>query len=452
MTKPHRLTKTIFVFSVFLAAMAQTANLQAWTEHTLITYPVAASMPQIKGAASVKVESLESFLVKQGDKLEAFLREQEEWSRKHLEYYAPLPDDLFFKSSTNGAEARKRFIKAVRISPNSLIPLYLQLMPGQDAMNRPRLAFNDVTYVQDKSDIRDSQFVSLKEGETVSALDVITTASNEPDLGLDIGLFADNKTESGSIYGFGIQPFGNPNLEFGSQAPFHMGFYHESPIIFRFAGFLKKTYPEYRIHLYKKLAQFAFSSGHDYWGWRFAGWGLHYLADLAQPYHATVLPGVSTAKALWINTIDMLGFHQAKENAVQLVSNRHLAFEKVGQIALRNAYLNTRQDHPVIKTLQSAPDYIPPYNDWLARDVIAKKAYDKAAETDRIIVDCIPARFVSDPKFEFGTSEDQFRIVEIIQADKGRTAVDTLLSLTADLLSPYAIYGRSYIDAVRPQN
>ena len=43
---------------------------------------------------------------------------------------------------------------------------------------------------------------------------------------MDIGLFADNGTDFGQGYGFGIQPFGNPNLEYSSQAPFHMGFYH----------------------------------------------------------------------------------------------------------------------------------------------------------------------------------------------------------------------------------
>ena len=86
-----------------------------------------------------------------------------------------------------------------------------------------------------------------------------------------------------------------------------MGFYHESDVIYTFAGFLKKTYPEYRIHLYKRLARFAFETGHPYWGWRFAGMGLHYLADLAQPYHARALPGVGTSFAMWINTLDMMG-------------------------------------------------------------------------------------------------------------------------------------------------
>ena len=125
-----------------------------------------------------------------------------------------------------------------------------------------------------------------------------------------------------------------------------MGFYHESGIMYTLAGFLKKTYPEYRIHLYKKLAQLAFQTGHPYWGWRFTGWGLHYLADLTQPYHATILPGVSTSYAIWINTVDMIGIHGPKAHAVQLVSNRHTALEKFVQIVMRRAYRKKKRTIP----------------------------------------------------------------------------------------------------------
>ena len=94
--------------------------------------------------------------------------------------------------------------------------------------------------------------------------------------------------------GFGIQPFGNPNLEYSSQAPFHMGFYHLDWLTRTAQPSLLRTYPLWRIALFGELAELAFSTGHDYWGWRFLGWGLHYVGDLTQPYHAIPLPGVGT--------------------------------------------------------------------------------------------------------------------------------------------------------------
>ncbi|MBN1663056.1 MAG: hypothetical protein JW943_05595 [Deltaproteobacteria bacterium] len=442
--------KNLFLALVLVSLVTLPGTeLQAWTEHTLISYPALSSMPQLKNAQPVKVESLEAFLVAEGEKLELLLLEQESWSKQNLSWHAPLPPSLIFKASPDPKEARLRFINAIRISPKTILPLYLQLLPGQETKGRSVLAGGDITFLQDKSDMRTTTFVKLHEGETADPLDVVSTASNEPDMGLDIGLFEDNHTGFGKTYGFGIQPFGNPNLEFGSQAPFHMGFYHESPIVFKFASFLKKTYPEYRIHLYKKLAEFAFKTGHDYWGWRFAGWGLHYLADLAQPYHATVLPGVSTVKALWINTIDMAGIHGPKNNAVQLVSNRHLALEKFVQIVLQKAYLDNQTDHPIIKALQSSKD-APLYDDSTPRQIIAKAAHAKAAATDKIIMNSMPKQYVSDPAFEFGTSEDQFKIVEIVKREKGEAAMEKLTNLAAELLAPLAVYAKSYINAVKP--
>ena len=47
-------------------------------------------------------------------------------------------------------------------------------------------------------------------GEPVSIAEVIASASDEPDFGMDIGLFADNGTDFGQRYGFGINPLGTP--------------------------------------------------------------------------------------------------------------------------------------------------------------------------------------------------------------------------------------------------
>jgi hypothetical protein len=173
------------------------AGLRAWTEHTLISYPVLSSMPQVKNAQPVKVESLEAFLMAEGKKLEALLRQQEAWAKQNLPWYAPLPETLTFKASADAAEARLRFCRAIRINPNAILPLYLQLIPGQDTQGRPVLMGRDVTFIEDQSDIRDTVFVRLQAGEKANPLDIISTATNEPDLGLDIGLFEDNQTAFG---------------------------------------------------------------------------------------------------------------------------------------------------------------------------------------------------------------------------------------------------------------
>ena len=50
--------------------------------------------------------------------------------------------------------------------------------------------------------------------------------------GMDVNLWEDSPSAWGPLYGFGKLPFGNPSLSFATQAPFHMGYYHESPLIY----------------------------------------------------------------------------------------------------------------------------------------------------------------------------------------------------------------------------
>jgi hypothetical protein len=438
------------ILAAFFAAavLVSPAGLMAWSEHPLVTYPVMATMADVADTPVVEVESIEAFLGKEGARIEKWLDAEEAWAKKNLVWYPPLPASLLFTASGDPGSLRERFCQAIRINPRVKFPLYLQLLPGNPSGERPALRPNEISFLGDISDWEETRFVSLTAGEKVKPLDVVVSASDEPDLlGLDIGLYEDNATDFGKRYGFGPQPFGNPNLEYGSQAPFHMGFYHESDTIYFFAGFLKKGLPEARIHLYKGLAQLAFESGHPYWGWRFTGLGLHYLADLAQPYHATALPGVSTAGALWINTVDMLGIHGPKAEAVQLVSNRHTAIEKFAQVYLRRAYQKGESNNPLLAALRSAPEGIP-YVDGVPRNVVSKLAHDKAEQTDEILEKAMPKKFVSDPAFELGTSAERRQIVEKAVEERGQAAVDRLTLLLRELLTPFATYGRGYVRAV----
>ncbi|MBW7926305.1 MAG: phospholipase, partial [Burkholderiaceae bacterium] len=268
-----------FARGVLLAACSLcAAPAFAWSNHALATAPALEAMPEFAGLAPVKVESLESFLAAQGASLEKVLDEQERWAREHVIAYPPRPEALRFVAAdaADAAELRRRFVAAVRISPEMPLSLFLQRKPGAPVDDgRAPLPAREATTLPRDTAIEAVKFAALREGEQVAPIDVVASASDEPDYGLDLGLWEDNGTAQGRAYGFGKQPFGNPALDFGTQAPFHMGFYHESRIVYAAAGFLKRTYPEYRVHLWKTLALHALRTGHDYWGWRFAGWAMH---------------------------------------------------------------------------------------------------------------------------------------------------------------------------------
>ncbi len=433
---------TLFVFSFLLPGQSA----KAWNIHPLFMHPVLVSMSDVKDSKPVIAKSLKSFLMEEEQGLVKLLAREEEWAQKNLEWYKPRPDTLAFKATGDSEDIVQRFVQAIRINPDIRSQLYLQLLPGENRKGRSLISDREITFLkeEDLEYLDDTRFVALKEGEEVTPLEVVVSATDDPDLGLDVGLYADNGTRFGKIYGFGIQAFGNPNLDYGSQAPFHMGFYHESKILYAAAGFLKETYPEYRIHLFKTLAEFAFKNGQDYWGWRFMGWGLHYLGDLSQPYHTRVFPGTNTAKVLWINVLAMAGFPKAKDDAIQLLSNRHIVFERFQQEIFQQAYRQSNPSFSIFKILNS-PAKIPEYHDSFPREKLARISKALSTEINNIVITSTPQKFVSDPEFEFGKYKKAGQIIEEIKKSKGQEGVNKLTQMVGEAMRPLTVYGRSYV-------
>ena len=176
---------------------------------------------------------------------------------------------------------------------------------------------------------------------------MLASAADEPDYGHDINLFSDNPGAVGAVYGFGPQPFGDARFQYSSQAPFHMGFFHESAVVYAAAGFLERSWPDWRAYQYMGLARLAFASGHPYWGYRFLGWGLHHVQDLTQPYHAKPLPGVDLASLLLLEGKAIAGFADDKQASIERVATRHMEVEKYQSTWLRRL-LRAGQPHPML--------------------------------------------------------------------------------------------------------
>ena len=435
-----RLIPLIFLFIISGQAFS-------WSNHTLVSKQLLQSMPEVSSAELVEVEALESFLLANEEKLVVFLQSQEEWMRENLWYYASRPPELAFVATGNVNDIRKRFARAIRVNPNSKWPIYLQLLPGDKRAGLALISPDAVSIFKNKAYLYDVQLVQLSEGQMVSPVDVATSANDEPDHGLDIGLFTDSNTDYGLEYGFGKQPFGNPNLDYGTQAPFQMGFYHESSLVYALGGFLEKTYPEYRIQLYKQLAEFAFENGHDYWGWRFMGWGLHYLGDFSNPYHVTPLPGNSTVDTLWVGMQDLAGYSQAKKDTIQLASNRHTAIEDFQSLVMNQAYIEKNNQHPTIQALNT-PENVREFEDDHIVTIISELAYLKAQDIHELLARAMPNNVVNDATVEYKDLGVQDNLVDIVTELSGEESVDLLIGAIADLLNDFSHSGASYVRAI----
>ncbi len=423
----------------------------AWSNHALGTWPALAALPAVAQAQPVKAESLESFLVAERAALGPLLEQQERWARAQVPTYPPRPDALAFQATgATPAELRRRFLAAVRVNPAVPLHLFVQVPPGTTPGGRPRLSESEVTTLTRDETTRNNVFVGLREGESVAVVDVVATASDEPDHGMDIGLWENNGTSYGRSYGLGKQPFGaNPAVEFSSQAPFHIGFFHESAIVYKAAPFLLRTYPEYRIHLWRTLSQHAFASGHPYWGWRFAGWALHYVQDLTQPYHATVLPGVGVPKMLWINTLDLVGIHGPKERAVTFVTNRHLALENYQLHRVRAAYLEGRTDDAALRAFADTRTdaSTPPYSDASPRATITRQSNAEAAALDALLEASLPPRYTSDPDYVFGETETGVDLNAVL-VRRGGAAEAAMTAELVRLLGRFGAQTRAFVRAL----
>lgn len=434
-------------FIFFMILLGCSAVSFGWSEHPMMIYPILRTMPAVTSAGPVEVKSLHRFLMEEEQGMEQLLLAQELWAQEHIKNYVARPEALAFSATGTSEDVRQRFFHAIRINPNVTTALYLHLLPGEDSGDRDKVDPYTLTTLSKIYEMLQTTYVRLEEGEFVSPLYVMATATDEVDYGFDLGLFEDNGTSWGLKYGFGNQSFGNPNLEYGTQAPFHMGFYHESWLVFAAAPFLKRTYVEYRIHLYQTLSEYAFSKGQDYWGWRFLGWATHYLNDLSMPYHTSVLPAKGPLAMIWINIKAMLGFPRSRDNAVLLLSNRHTVYEHFQWIALRKAHLSGDNNHPLLKALVNPVDMIAYDNDF-PRKVAAREAARLSKQHDKRLRKYTPPYLVSDPAYLISSSSELESLPDWIREAKGEEAIEGMTELIAERFSALSMHTRSFVTAV----
>jgi hypothetical protein len=391
--RPSRYRLATFV----LLSVASIQSAWSWSAHSILTRAALADDPATQ--AAVSAEELSDFLSAESAGLALVLAGIEARAEAELGAYDGLPPGLAFDPAAAGDALRESFLRALRVNPRVPLGLYRQPARGEAPGSRPVL--DPARYSLVGSELAGNPMERLEPGESVSALDVLATGSDEPDYGLDVGLYTNNEGPLGAAYGFGEQPYGNPALSYGSQAPFHMAFPREDPVISLAAPFSTRSQAAYREMQFSTLARFAFESGHPYWGWRFAGWALHYSQDLGQPYHARMLPGQRTLETLALN---VFGSEADKNGAMILLSNRHLVIETYAYESLKDEGGASRRG---LEAALAAPGSAPAYRRGWLYDVVATGAYDDGRRLDRVIAKSFPAKYVDDPTFDFGLAKEE---------------------------------------------
>lgn len=410
---------------------------EAWSDHASLLWPLVRGNETLT-KPSLVAEPLSAFVRSEAGAIADLLEQHEQAARDTLPHYAPRPDALAF--SPRAADPVRAFLHAIRVNPTLSYGLYRQFMVDDGPVpERRRLSFEQLSFLSGGVTTEAAIYVRINAGDAISPAHVVSTASDEPDFGMDIGLFSDNGTAFGADYGFGPQPFGNPNLEYSSQAPFHMGFYHLDWLTRTAQPDLLRTFPEWRVSLFRALAMLAFDTGHAYWGWRFMGWALHYIGDLTQPYHVQPLPGVSTPEALWL----LVKGETAQ--AIQLVSNRHGVLESY-QYQRVQAALNARDWSQVILETIAHPEAAPVFDARTIRGSLTAESVAAGEGLDAALEAYMPARFVSDPGFEWTGSAEEAAVVDRVRDAGGETAIATLDMAVAQQMARFSRYAQAWIN------
>jgi hypothetical protein len=280
--------------------------------------------------------------------------------------------------------------------------------------------------------------VPTSEGETVEVLEVIATFSDEPDWGMDQDLFEIDE------YRYGPCPFGASTGN-SSQAPFHMAFLHESPLLLALLPGLRTSFMEDRIRTFFDLSELAFRVGIDYWGWRFIAWAMHYLQDLTQPYHASPFPiPLLPLVKRFIEWPHLKGFTEANKNYLK---NRHLLFEAAVHFILNDA-ARRKQEHVFFEALRGSAE-VPKTSLRRTMEQRSKVAKRLARQADRALAALMDMPQMNDPGYSL-EEDANFRIdlvVRTAQAQRPREHDEFLKVVAACLeeagnVTRYAVMSR----------
>jgi len=137
------------------------------------------------------------------------------------------------------------------------------------------------------------------------------------------------------------------------------------------------------------------------------------VQDLTQPYHASLLPGVSALRMLGTHAAALAGWEGPKTDAVTLVSNRHTLIESYQQQRLTQALRDGRVDDPLLAALRETGRdaehwrYLP----GSARTLVSREAFEAAPALDAQLALSFPQRYTSDPGVTLGPQTDDLDLV-----------------------------------------
>jgi len=381
----------------------------AWDDHAMLTKPalkyLSANDKSISQYLnqSVKAETLQSFLEATKSTLPAKLNEIESWAKQNERGYKSLPPDLAYQPEKANCASDLEFCFRKSVRMNLDVPLPLVIYDPYHEYSRTHGFYtiknaNELLPAHIPLRFALSDFTKIPVNGMVKMADIISTASMQPDFGFDTYLYEDSETAFGKIYGFGMQPLGNPKEPSHSQMMFHMSSYYDDPkLLFLMPG-LNQVYPEYRAYLYMQLSAFAAENNHPYWAAVFMGWGLHYIQDLTQPYHTQLSYGLDTSTVLYAFIELAKKNYQPFVEMQTVQANRHIMLESLTKHIADSYIENGKYKNIILAALENSQHAGLPSCD-LRTQFLRHQMNQNIVDYHSLLRTSIPAHYVNSPSF-----------------------------------------------------
>ncbi|MCB9763590.1 MAG: hypothetical protein H6739_27730 [Alphaproteobacteria bacterium] len=406
----------------------------AWGHHYLVTDRALDHASVDYADEAVVVEPIEALLLDLGPELTALFDGYYDWLEARGR-------GRFNRVPYDDSGTREAFLRAARLNPDEAsLPLVYRVPPGGASLGTPMDCVEASPYLAQVEPPLRCDIEHLEPGQSVPARAVLTTYADEPDWGLDHHLWG--YTE----FGYGEQPYGKPEGE-SSKAPFHMQFAHENFLVRAAAPEALDGMVVERMELFFRLSRLSFDAGHDYWGYRFAAWAIHYAQDIAQPYHAKAVP--SATVFYYLRYAISPNKDRLKATASQLSGNRHFLYEDFVAYGLQSSYEGSDPLTDALAEFLGSGDALwagVSDMDGLAAAVMDASAHH-ARRIDKTIVKAFGAKYTEDPDYDVETAPDYSVTAAIEGMDEAKG--ELLLSETAEDFHRAGCATRTIIDLAR---
>ena len=379
-----------------------TNSLYGWGTHYLITRQIMLhdSVKQ-KVNEKVKAVEIEQFIVDTKDQLPKIFKDYYTWLKQ--------ANKKRFKSQTfnPATPTLTEFLKAARLNPDTRFPLVNRLAPGEKATGKQIPGFKVSKWLAWDKKFQSFEIIA---GKNVTGASVLATFVDEPDWGLDHELWVYEN------YGYGKQPYGEPKGE-SSKAPFHMQFLNENFLVRTFAPKFLEGMVEERMELFGRLSKVAYDNGHKYWAYRFASWAMHYIQDMAQPYHSKTIP--SAGFFYYLNYVFSFGIigdgkKEIEAETTMLMKNRHFLYEDFVSVAMEEFYTKPNKLHIRLNNyLNKGPAFYTKstFSSLLAE--VANYSASHGSELDGSIVETFGEKRTEDAGYDI-EKDESYKMSEVI--------------------------------------